>query len=468
MFNQYIFEKQLKKKTLEKINNEKIVKMKKIHLKQREELSKKYYEKVNNFMLNMIDNPIVINDNNNSLLIHKQNETDKHLSDRNLINIINQLNINENSKLYMDLLDFKKEFPETMNKETNNFKDYNHLDKLNDNNNVLNQPLMKFKPRNDCERILDSIYFNRGNYKVNNILKNSNEKNKYKFEIIKNYYNKINNNGNKNNSTYNIFLNNSKNKLLLNSKEQLIKIKNNIKNNSVKKKILGLKKNDNLLKNKIKNSKLIKNITENYHSKSYFKGLEFSIITNKNKIFNNKKNEIKLDNKLNKSANSFEYLNYFTPNNKKTEDFNLLTFYYNDVKRFQKSSQRLILENAVNDALDKSSDSSINDNGQEEIIKKVILLKHPKLGESVKKNKNLSTSKYEYYKNLNYLKKLSVKEKNKNKPKLFMIKKYKLINDENKNEIINGVDINNIGYYVLKKCNIIRSKYNNIKINENK
>ena len=432
-----------------------------------EELSKKYYEKVNNFMFNMIDKPIIINDNNNYLLIQKQNETDKQLSDRNLINMIYELDLKENSKQYINLLNLKKELPESINDQANTFKENNNWE-LNDNN-ILNQPLMKFKPRNDCERILDTIYFNRGNYKINNILTNSNKKNEYKFEIIKNYYNKINKNENKNNSTYNLF-NNSKKKLFLDkSREQLIKIKNNIKNNSVKKKILGFKKNDKFLRNKINNSKLIKNITD--HSKSYFKGLEFSIMTqknkNKNKIFKNKINEIQLNNKLNKndkSAHSFEYFNYFTPNNRKSEDINSLNFYYNDVKRFQKSSQRLILENAVNDSFDKSSDSSINDNGQEEIFTKVILLKHPKLGESEKKNRNLSTSKYEYYKNLNYLKNLSVKENNKNRPKLSMIKSYKLINDENKNEIINDGDINNIGYYVLKKCNIIRSKYNDSKL----
>ena len=85
MFNKYIFEKKLKQKALEKLNSEKIKKIQKIRLKRREELSKKYYEKVNNFMLNMIDKPIIISDNSNSLLIPKSNKNEKKLSNINKI-----------------------------------------------------------------------------------------------------------------------------------------------------------------------------------------------------------------------------------------------------------------------------------------------------------------------------------------------------------------------------------------------
>ena len=46
MFNQYIFEKQLRQKTLGKINNEKIVKMKKKHLKKWKNYQKNIMKKL--------------------------------------------------------------------------------------------------------------------------------------------------------------------------------------------------------------------------------------------------------------------------------------------------------------------------------------------------------------------------------------------------------------------------------------
>ena len=485
MFNQYIFEKKLKQKALEKLNSEKNKKIQKIRLKRREELSKKYYEKVNNFMLNMIDKPIIISDNNNSLLIPKSNKNEKKLSD---INKIKYFNSNEISK--QNLLNSKKYLRKTINNEDRQMIENNHWNIINknindnDNNNNFNQPFMKFKPRNDFERILDTLYSNRGNH-ARDILINSDEKNIQTLQVNENESKILKNIDSKNNSTNNIFFNNSINtSFLYKNNAKMIKANNKIKNNSVKNKLLAFKPVDKFLSNKINNSKLLKKITKNYHSKSYFKGLEFSILTQKNK--NKIKNYKNMKNKMNKTGyiyklkkndqlgnNSYYFNNYFTPKNKNSESVNSLNFYYNDVKRFQKSAQRLILENAINDSYEQSSDSSINDNGQEEIFKKVILLNHPILGES-KKIKNISLSNYKYYKNLNYLKNLSERNNNKNIPKMRILKNYKFINDEIKKEIImDGAnyikikdtlykkdDINNIGNYVLKKCNVIRSKYN--------
>ena len=77
MYNKYIYEKQLKEKEIEKKNIEKIKKIKRIRLKKRKELAKKYYEKVNNFMYNMIEKPVIVNNSNNQLHLKKNNEDEK-------------------------------------------------------------------------------------------------------------------------------------------------------------------------------------------------------------------------------------------------------------------------------------------------------------------------------------------------------------------------------------------------------
>ena len=208
MFNKYIFEKKLKQKALEKLNSEKIKKIQKIRLKRREELSKKYYEKVNNFMLNMIDKPIIISDNSNSLLIPKSNKNEKKLSD---INKIKYFNSNEISK--QNLLNSKKYLRKTINNEDRQMIENNHWNIINknindnDNNNNFNQPFMKFKPRNDFERILDTLYSNRGNH-ARDILINSDEKNIQTLQVNENESKILKNIDSKNNSTNNIFFNN--------------------------------------------------------------------------------------------------------------------------------------------------------------------------------------------------------------------------------------------------------------------
>ena len=353
---------------------------------------------------------------------------------------------------------------------------------------TFNQPTMRFKAKNDSERILDAIYLNRGKYVDNYaIIKINKRYNKKSLKMIKNseeFQYKNNEKKNKN-STNNILINytHNKNNCLLslnNNEETLNKTKKVIENFSPKNKILEYKKNKKYFSNKIINSKLIKNITEKYHSKTFFQGLEFSLLNiNNNNLkktgFNFKKNKQNTNNISEYSE--YYYNNYFTLKNKKNEIDTSLNFYYNDVKRFHKSIQRLIYENALGDSLDQSSDSSINDNGQEEIFKKVLELNHPILGESERKIK-IKNNSLNHIKKLNLLKQLSARNNIKNryslKKKLYnsKIKNYKFINDENKKEIIiDGVnyikigdilykkdDIKNIGNYVLKKCNIIKTK----------
>ena len=448
MYNKYIYEKQLKEKEIEKKNIEKIKKIKRIRLKKRKELAKKYYEKVNNFMYNMIEKPVIVNNSNNQLHLKKNNEDEKvsTFQSSDMTIPINKKEIIEKKINLFNKNNIKSLSNDNRKKREKTFYSNNDLIIMKNSNDkkivhTFNQPTMRFKAKNDSERILDAIYLNRGKYVDNYaIIKINKRYNKKSLKMIKNseeFQYKNNEKKNKN-STNNILINytHNKNNCLLslnNNEETLNKTKKVIENFSPKNKILEYKKNKKYFSNKIINSKLIKNITEKYHSKTFFQGLEFSLLNiNNNNLkktgFNFKKNKQNTNNISEYSE--YYYNNYFTLKNKKNEIDTSLNFYYNDVKRFHKSIQRLIYENALGDSLDQSSDSSINDNGQEEIFKKVLELNHPILGESERKIK-IKNNSLNHIKKLNLLKQLSARNNIKNRYSLkknYIILKLKIIN----------------------------------------
>ena len=96
--------------------------------------------------------------------------------------------------------------------------------------------------------------------------------------------------------------------------------------------------------------------------------------------------------------------------NKRTEkaQINSINFYQDGIKKFNKTAYMFRSKNKKVSPLEESSDSSFNDNGQEEILKKIICLNYPILNENNKEKKDDDKNE------LMYLKKLIAKNKKEN------------------------------------------------------
>ena len=106
---------------------------------------------------------------------------------------------------------------------------------------------------------------------------------------------------------------------------------------------------------------------------------------------------------------------------------NSINFYQEHLKQFDKLFQKQKELNKNYSLSEESSDMSINDNGQKEIIKKIITLHYPLLRE-----KNID-KKDELKNNLEYLKKLCIEKKK------IVYRKEEKEKEDNNNEIINYI-----------------------------
>ena len=197
-----------------------------------------------------------------------------------------------------------------------------------------------------------------------------------------------------------------------------------------------------IFKNRILNSKLIKNITcnEKYNYKTFYQGLTFSLLNHKNimdeiKTKLNKKKQILTPIKTNKDV-----IKTKTKKDKEeTSQINSINFYQDDMKKFRKYNKKLNIKKKKGKLFEESSDSSINDNGQEEIFKKIISLNYPVLSETIEEKKTENKNNLLYLKNL-----FEEDKKEEHQKKIFV---------HNSNDYIN--------YYVEKKRKEIdkRKKY---------
>ena len=165
-----------------------------------------------------------------------------------------------------------------------------------------------------------------------------------------------------------------------------------------------------LFKNKLLNSKLIIDITNNekYQNKTFYQGLIHSLLMHKN-INNSSQNKIK---KIKPFATPSYHINkILNKRTKKDKDkdeksyTNSINFYQDRLKKFDKLFHKQKEEDKTYSLSEESSDSSINDNGHKEIIKKIITLHYPLL-----KEKNINKSD-ELKNNLQYLKKMFIQDK---------------------------------------------------------
>lgn len=389
MYNEYIYEKKLNEEKLKKISKEKQIKLRKIHIKEREKLSKEYDERIENFMYKVMNQT-------------EENFNSKTFFNRHFIhnnNTSNRTNINNKKKINI----IKKLFS---NNSPTNYKHKNYKTVLsplksseNKTANYFELPKMRFSPKNDLERIKELLHKRNEEVLDEKILMKliktyKNKINKQKYDFLK-----INKNSYINNTINNIYPLNISENMILSSLE-------NNKEQSMNEKKYAI------FKNRILNSKLIINITnkEKYQNKTFYQGLIFSMLnnkTNKNNYHDYKENKEKFK-KINstltpRNKNHLLLLNKSKQKEKEKEDIlhaNSIHFYQDNLKKFPKTFYRVKSEDNKDFLYEESSDSSVNDNGQEEIAQKIISLNYPVLndidGEKKLKDKN----------NLIYLKKL--------------------------------------------------------------
>jgi hypothetical protein len=205
MYNEYIYEKKLNEEKQKEIENEKMIKFRQIHIKKREKLSKQYYQKIQRFMIN------VIND-----LESKSNT--KSYFNRQKINENNKTNITDKRKVNIKKRIFS--YNSANNKKHKILKiHFSPLKNIENNTvNSFKQPKMRFSPKNDLERIREDIYKRDGKIIDEKVLLKLNKK--YRKNINNHVYDFLKTNQNNSNSVNNIYpLNISENLILKNFDE---------------------------------------------------------------------------------------------------------------------------------------------------------------------------------------------------------------------------------------------------------
>lgn len=298
--------------------------------------------------------------------------------------------------------------------------------------NFFELPKMKFSKKSDFERIKENIVRRDGKEFDEEFLKKLSEKHKKSINKQTFSFLKTNQNNNINDSINKIDPSNNNQKIFL---EQ-----NNDKENE------EWNKNQKyfLFKNKLLNSKLIIDITNNekYKSKTFYHGLIQSLLFRKNNN-NLGKNKFKKNNPIvTPRYNINKILNKRTKKDKDDKiHANSINFYQDRLKKFDKLFHKHKENDKNYSESDESSDSSINDNGHKEIIKKIITLHYPLLRE------NDNNKSDELKNNLQYLKNMFIK----NKKEKYQDEEIKKI-EKNDNEILN--------YLSLRKKNEIDKKRN--------
>ena len=183
MYNLYTYEKNKSIKAKEKYEEQK---SKKIEFKRKLELAQlslNYDKRMNNFILNLCNHPIFIKDftcKNNNLKFNSHKKY-KNFSfggfntDKKRINLLNKEK------------ELNKKYEENIKEEKN--KNINEISK-SQVNKILIQPRMRFKPRNELERIIEVIDLsgrNKDNKKVKKLLDQLKQADIERFKRVQGY-----------------------------------------------------------------------------------------------------------------------------------------------------------------------------------------------------------------------------------------------------------------------------------------
>lgn len=421
MYNEYIYEKKLNEEKQKQIENEKQMHFRKLYLKRREKLSRQYNKKIHSFMLQLLSEMEPIK--KSYFARHKIQETNS-IKETNIYKRTKS-NLNERILSYSPTINnIKKQ------KKKPFFSPLKNID--NKTINFFELPKMKFSKKSDFERIKENIVRRDGKEFDEEFLRKLSEKHKKSINKQTFSFLKTNQNNNINDSINKIDPSNNNQKIFL---EQ-----NNDKENE------EWNKNQKyfLFKNKLLNSKLIIDITNNekYKSKTFYHGLIQSLLFRKNNN-NFGKNKFKKNNPIVTPRYNINKIQ--NKRTKKDKDdkihANSINFYQDRLKKFDKLFHKHKENDKNYSESDESSDSSINDNGHKEIIKKIITLHYPLLRE------NDNNKSDELKNNLQYLKNMFIK----NKKEKYQDEEIKKI-EKNDNEILN--------YLSLRKKNEIDKKRN--------
>ena len=421
MYNEYIYEKKLNEEKQKQIENEKQMHFRKLYLKRREKLTRQYNKKIHSFMLQLLSEMEPIK--KSYFARHKIQETNS-VKETNIYKRTKS-NLNERILSYRPTINnIKKQ------KKKPFFSPLKNID--NKTINFFELPKMKFSKKSDFERIKENIVRRDGKEFDEEFLRKLSEKHKKSINKQTFSFLKTNQNNNINDSINKIDPSNNNQKIFL---EQ-----NNDKENE------EWNKNQKyfLFKNKLLNSKLIIDITNNekYKSKTFYHGLIQSLLFRKNNN-NLGKNKFKKNNPIvTPRYNINKILNKRTKKDKDDKiHANSINFYQDRLKKFDKLFHKHKDDDKNYSGSDESSDSSINDNGHKEIIKKIITLHYPLLRD------NDNNKSDELKNNLQYLKNMFIK----NKKEKYQDEEIKKI-EKNDNEILN--------YLSLRKKNEIDKKRN--------
>ena len=430
MFNEYIYEKKLNEEKQKQIENEKQIHFKKLYLKRREKLSRQYNKKIHSFMQKLLSEmePIKKSYFARYKIHGTSSKKEADIYKRSKSNLIER--IHSYSPTYNNT---KKE------KKKPFFSPLKNIDSKTIN--CFELPKMNFSKKSDFERIKENIVKRDGKEFDEEFLRKLSEK--YKKSINKQTFSFLKTNQNKNKSD-------SINKIYPANKKQKIFLEQN--NDTEKKEEWNKNQKYYFFKNKLLNSKLIIDITNNekYKSKTFYQGLIQSLLLRKNNN-NVGKNKYKKNNPI--ITHRYNINKIFNKRTKKDKDdkiyANSINFYQDRLKKFDKLFHKHKDDDKNYSGSDESSDSSFNDNGQKEIIKKIITLHYPLLRE------NDNNKRDELKNNLQYLKNMFIKDKK------------ELYQDEEikKNEKNEKIDNEILNYLSLRKKNEIDKKKKYIFLN---
>ena len=383
MYNEYIYEKKLNEEKQKQIEIEKQNHFRKMYLKKRDKLSRQYNKKIHTFMIKLLSDMEPIK---KSYFARQKKQETISKKGTNIKSILTERIHSYSPSINQNKQEKKKTF----------YSPLKNID--NQTINFFELPKMTFSKKSDFERIKENIARREGKEFDEKYLKKLNDK--YKKYISKQTFSflKTNQNNNTNDSINKIYT--------VNKSEKIVLEQNNNKKNE------EWNKNQKyaLFKNKLLNSKLIIDITNNekYQNKTFYQGLMHSLLMHKN-INNSSQNKIK---KIKPFATPSYHINkILNKRTKKDKDkdeksyTNSINFYQDRLKKFDKLFHKQKEEDKTYSLSEESSDSSINDNGHKEIIKKIITLHYPLL-----KEKNINKSN-ELKNNLQYLKKMFIQDK---------------------------------------------------------
>lgn len=476
MYNYYTdLKRKQKEEENKKLFNYKI-KLSKMHKKNLEKFTKNYEERVKNFMYDMATHPIYMQNNNTKISTNREDflneEKDKILSKSGFVHSIyrtHRENALEYDKKHKELLNYLK-INDTKKNNNNLNKNYDILNENKKNSFMKNQknriiqPSMRFKPRNDLERIYDTMI----SYRIslgNKISRKSLQKQlndigfkeeKFESDFIPEDIMEIDTDENKNNKIDKDFIKDNKN---MNKFKKYNK--NMIYNAFLEQKKNKLDNKNEEEENHYKFNNSDGRILHNdLYNKTYFNALvNFSLFKNScflpDKFENNSiENNSKIKTKLIKRFNKKYFLNYDN------------SFYKNNKNTIEISSSKDLIN-----ILDKDNNFK---NKEEKIINSLnnVDLMTKKLKESTKK----ITKKEKY--NLNILHEMAFEGEK--YPYIInnitdKIKEYKRNNNQNnsdeifpsktKNTIIidkkvyNRNDLETLSKLVMKKCHYFTTKY---------